>query len=219
MSNKRKIFAFILSVICTFTPIYTANASTVFSKSWWVEKFKIKPLAEKLLDKYGENLVLKQSKCECPQVNTSISEDEMEYLLSCLIRNESPCIIGKTDVRKSVIEILSWRIAHGQVPKDLKGVQIIKINLPALIADSKDDRALENKLRAILEYSAKQRNIVIFIDNFRFIKGKRDLFAVFLDRRYSNLIAGSSLEEFGARDTSGDSRPIQDRFSPVFYID
>merc|ERR1711991_436680 len=74
-------------------------------------------------------------------------------------------VIGRDDEIRRAVQILSQRIADGDVPDSLQGRQLISLDMGALIAGAKFRGEFEERLKAVLnEVQQAEGQIVLFID-------------------------------------------------------
>ncbi|MBO7548344.1 MAG: ATP-dependent Clp protease ATP-binding subunit [Clostridia bacterium] len=103
----------------------------------------------------------------------SCREAEEERTLRILMRKtkNNPCLIGDAGVGKTAIaESLALRICRGEVPEKLKGMRIIAVDLPGVVAGTKYRGEFEEKLKNIIN-DAKDNNVILFVDELHTIVG------------------------------------------------
>ena len=103
----------------------------------------------------------------------SCREAEEERALRILMRKtkNNPCLIGDAGVGKTAIaESLALRICRGEVPEKLKGMRIIAVDLPGVVAGTKYRGEFEEKLKNIIS-DAKDNNVILFVDELHTIVG------------------------------------------------
>jgi type VI secretion system protein VasG len=91
----------------------------------------------------------------------------------CRRRKNNPIIVGEPGVGKTaLVEGLALRIAHGDVPEQLRKVQVLVLDLGALQAGAGVRGEFENRLRGVIsEVKASPVPIVLFIDEAHTIIG------------------------------------------------
>ncbi len=100
-------------------------------------------------------------------------EAEEERVMRVLMRKtkNNPCLIGDAGVGKTAIaESLALRIKRGDVPEKLKGMRIIAVDLPGVVAGTKYRGEFEEKLKNIIG-DAKDNNVILFVDELHTIVG------------------------------------------------
>lgn len=101
-------------------------------------------------------------------------EKEIERIIHILSRQtkNNPILVGESGVGKTaVIEGLVQRIVKGDVPELFKNVEIIQIDVAAIIAGAKIRGDVEERLLSILNEVQKSPNKIIFIDEIHTIVG------------------------------------------------
>lgn len=99
-------------------------------------------------------------------------ESVLNRIIQTLLRRtkNNPVLVGEPGVGKSaVVEGLALRIASGDVPSELKGVRLMRLELGAVIAGTKYRGEFEERLKAILD--ELDSNIILFIDEIHTIVG------------------------------------------------
>lgn len=99
---------------------------------------------------------------------------ETERLIRILSRKNknNPCLIGEAGVGKTaIVEGLAHRIACGNVPQILKDKEIIALDLTAIISGTKYRGDFEERIKSILNEAAKNKRIILFIDEIHTIVG------------------------------------------------
>lgn len=102
-------------------------------------------------------------------------EEEIRRAIQVLSRRtkNNPVLIGEPGVGKTaVVEGLAIRIVNGDVPENLKNIQLMSLDLGALIAGAKYRGEFEERLKAVLnEISHANGEIVLFIDELHTLVG------------------------------------------------
>src|SRR3954471_15516676 len=97
---------------------------------------------------------------------------QLTYILSRLIKN-NPLLIGPPGVGKTaIVEGLVQRIKQQKVPAYLKTKTVYQLDLMALMAGTKFQGELEERLKIILHFMAQPENqAILFIDEVHLIVG------------------------------------------------
>lgn len=102
-------------------------------------------------------------------------EEEIRRTIQVLSRRtkNNPVLIGEPGVGKTaVVEGLAIRIVNGDVPENLKNIQLMSLDLGALIAGAKYRGEFEERLKAVLkEIASANGEIVLFIDELHTLVG------------------------------------------------
>ena len=133
---------------------------------------KAKDKGEGALAGYGKNLTaLAKNGSHDPVIGRDAETARVIQILSRKQKN-NPCLIGEPGVGKTaVIEGLAQRIAAGEVPDNLKGKQIISLDLASMIAGAKYRGEFEERFKSVLSRAAADPDIILFIDEIHTIIG------------------------------------------------
>ena len=125
------------------------------------------------LEKYGINLteLSKEGKID-PVIGR---EDEIRRIVQILSRRKknNPVLIGEPGTGKTtVVEGLAKRIVDGDIPENIKGKQIITMDLSAMVAGAMYKGQFEERLKNFID-AVKEQNgdIIVFIDEIHMIVG------------------------------------------------
>ena len=127
----------------------------------------------KALQKYSTDLteLAKKGKLD-PVIGR---DEEIRRIIQVLNRRtkNNPVLIGEPGVGKTaIIEGLAQRIIRGDVPESLKEVNLISLDLGALVAGAKFRGEFEERLKAVLkEVQESNGEIVMFIDELHTVVG------------------------------------------------
>ena len=101
-------------------------------------------------------------------------ELEIERLAQILSRRKknNPVLIGEPGVGKSaIVEGLALRIVQRKVSRILFGKRVITLDLASIVAGTKYRGQFEERVKAILNELAKNKNVILFIDEIHTIVG------------------------------------------------
>ncbi len=102
-------------------------------------------------------------------------DDEIRRVLQILSRRtkNNPMLIGEPGTGKTAIaEGLAQRIVRGDVPENLRSIQIFSLDMGALVAGAKYKGEFEERLKAIVnEVTQSDGEIILFIDEIHTLVG------------------------------------------------
>ena len=160
------------------------------------------------LKEYGRNLtdLAMQNKLE-PVINR---DDEIRSLIRILSRKtkNNPVLVGEPGVGKTaIVEGLARKIVENEVPEDLKGKDIIELDMASMIAGTQFRGQFEERIKAVLKkVEASNGNIILFIDEIHMIvaagstnEGSMDaanILKPMMARGQLHLIGATTLDEY-----------------------
>ena len=152
-------------------------------------------------------------------------EKEIQRAIRILSRRtkNNPVLIGEPGVGKTaVVEGLAQRIAAGDVPGELMGLNILSIDLASMLAGTKYRGEFEERVRTALQEVRRMGNVVLFIDELHNIVGAgsaegavdaANLLKPALSRSEIRVIGATTLDEY-RRHIEKDAA-LERRFQPV----
>lgn len=152
-----------------------------------------------MLEAYGENLRTKTY-----VTNPAIArENEIKQtMLILLTPDKSALLIGKPGIGKTaIVEGIGYKMQKGEVPNALKGFDLIKVNITALLGN---DVGGENRLQLLVEELKHKENIILFIDEVHLLINKdanssldfANMLKPALDRGTIKMIGATTTEEY-----------------------
>jgi ATP-dependent Clp protease ATP-binding subunit ClpB len=127
----------------------------------------------KSLERYSQNLtkLAKQGKLD-PVIGR---DEEIRRVLQILSRRtkNNPMLIGEPGVGKTAIaEGLAQRIVAGDVPENLKEIEVVSLDMGLLVAGAKYKGEFEERLKSVIkEVVDAEGSIVLFIDEIHTLVG------------------------------------------------
>ena len=177
----------------------------------------------KYLDTYCRNLT---KRAEDGQLDKIVGrERELDRVIQILCRRQknNPCLIGEPGVGKTAIaEALAQRIADGNVPYKLKGIQVYLVDLTALVAGTQFRGQFESRILGLLGEVKAAGNVVLVIDEVHNIVGAGDaegsinaanILKPALSRGEIRIIGATTLREY--RKYIEKDTALERRFQPV----
>ena len=99
---------------------------------------------------------------------------EIERVMEVLSRRKknNPVLIGEPGVGKTaIVEGLAQLISNGDCPESLRDHRVLSLDMAAVIAGTKYRGQFEERLKAVMNEIAQNRNIVLFIDELHTLVG------------------------------------------------
>ena len=186
-----------------------------------VEKQRKGARDTKLLEQFGEDLVMKASTME-PVVSRD-KEIDMVIGILCRKNKNNPALVGEPGVGKTAIaEGLAQRMAVGNVPPQLKEKRLISLNMANLVAGTKYRGEFEERLRDVLAEIRRSGDVILFVDEMHTIVGAgaaegaidaANIFKPSLGRGELQLLGATTMDEY--RKYIEKDPALERRFRPV----
>jgi ATP-dependent Clp protease ATP-binding subunit ClpC len=100
--------------------------------------------------------------------------EEIERVMEILSRRKknNPVLIGEPGVGKTaIVEGLAQLIAGGQCPDSLRDNRVLALDMAAVIAGTKYRGQFEERLKAVMNEIAQNKNVILFIDELHTLVG------------------------------------------------
>jgi len=125
------------------------------------------------LEKYARNLTALARQEKLDPVIGRDEEIRRSVQILSRRRKNNPILIGEPGVGKTaIVEGLARRMVAGDVPENLKGKDLVELDMAALLAGAKFRGEFEERLKAVLaEVEKSDGQILLFIDEIHTVVG------------------------------------------------
>lgn len=124
------------------------------------------------LEKYAVNL---RKLAEDGEIEPTIGrDDEIRRILQIVSRKtkNNPLLIGEPGTGKTaIIEGLAFRLNRGDVPEDMKHLQLYSLDIATLIAGASMQGEFESRLKTIVNELKNAPQVLLFIDEIHLLLG------------------------------------------------
>jgi ATP-dependent Clp protease ATP-binding subunit ClpC len=124
------------------------------------------------LDRFGRNLTQAARNNELDPVIGR--ENEIRRMMQILVRRtkNNPVLTGDPGVGKTaVVEGLAQLIASGKVPRQLRGTEIVSVDLGGMVAGARYRGDFEERVKQVLAEVKAKGNVILFIDEIHTLVG------------------------------------------------
>lgn len=126
------------------------------------------------LERFGRNLC---ADARNDLIHKAIGrDDEIRRIIHILSRQtkNNPILVGEPGTGKTaIVEGLAHRIVEGDIPRELRGVQLYSLNITSLIAGASHMGEFEERLRGVIDdVSNSDGKVILFIDEIHLLIGE-----------------------------------------------
>ena len=210
-----------------YTDVFTRFTSSDYraaARSGGVgQRTAVRHAETKNLDQYSRDLTEMASRGELDPV---IGRDkEIARVIQILSRRSknNPVLIGEPGVGKTAVaEGLAQRVAHGEVPENLRDKRIVSLDLTGMLAGTKYRGDFEDRLKNVLKEVGKAKDVVLFIDELHTVIGAgaaegaidaANILKPALSRGEIQIVGATTLSEY--RKHIEKDAALERRFQPV----
>ena len=156
-------------------------------------------------------------------------EKEIARTIRILSRRtkNNPVLIGEPGVGKTaVVEGLAQHLAAGDVPEELRGMNVLSIDLSAMLAGTKYRGEFEERVKNAIQEVRRMGNVILFIDELHTIVGAgsaegavdaANILKPALSRSEIRVIGATTLDEY--RRYIEKDAALERRFQPVMVAE
>ena len=187
------------------------------------KKTKKAAKGRKFLTQFTENLTEKAKNGKLDRVIGRERELDRTVQILCRRQKNNPCLIGEPGVGKTAIaEALAARIAEGNVPLKLRGMEVCLLDMTAVVAGTQFRGQFENRMKGLIEEIKKLGNIILVIDEVHSLVGAGDaeggmnaanILKPALSRGEIRVIGATTLAEY--RKYIEKDSALERRFQPI----
>ncbi|MBI3970696.1 MAG: ATP-dependent Clp protease ATP-binding subunit [Chloroflexi bacterium] len=101
-------------------------------------------------------------------------QKELQRIAQILLRRtkNNPVLVGEAGVGKTaIVEGLARAIVDREVPEMLRGLRVIQLDLPGMVAGTKYRGDFEERLKGVVAELVKDGNVIVFIDELHMLLG------------------------------------------------
>lgn len=199
------------------------NSCTIRQDPQAKRSFKKNAVTDPMMLKYGRDLT---SLAEEGGIDPVLCrESEIQRMIQTLIRRRknNPCLVGESGVGKTaVVEGLALKIANEEVSDVLMNKRIFMLDITSMIAGAKYRGDFEERVKAVLDKAAENKDIILFIDEIHNIVGAgsaegaidaANILKPLLARGEIQLIGATTFEEY--RRYIEKDGALERRFQPI----
>ena len=126
----------------------------------------------RLMDQFSRDLTRDAAQGGLDPVTGREAELGRMVEILCRRTKNNPVLLGEPGVGKTALaEALAQAIAAGAVPEPLRGVRLLALDLPSVVAGTKYRGEFEERLRKILREVKRMGSVILFLDELHTLVG------------------------------------------------
>ncbi|MFN2115726.1 MAG: ATP-dependent Clp protease ATP-binding subunit [Anaerolineae bacterium] len=176
-----------------------------------------------LMDQLGVDLTVQAEEGKLdPVVGRKTEIERVIQILSRRTKN-NPALIGEPGVGKTaIVEGLAQRVAHGEVPMQLRDKRVVMLDVGSLVAGTIYRGQFEERMKRVID-EIKDTEAILFIDELHMLVGAgaagssvdaANLLKPALSRGELQVIGATTLDEY-RRHIEADAA-LERRFQPIY---
>ncbi len=179
--------------------------------------------SRKFLDQYCMDLTRRAREGKLDRIVGRDRELARLTQILCRRQKNNPCLIGEPGVGKTAIaEALAQKITDGDVPYKLRGMEVMLVDLTALVAGTQFRGQFETRMKGLINEVKALGNIILVIDEVHSIVGAGDaegsmnaanILKPALSRGDIQIIGATTLTEY--RKFIEKDSALERRFQPI----
>ena len=179
--------------------------------------------SRKFLDQYCMDLTRRAREGKLDRIVGRDRELSRLTQILCRRQKNNPCLIGEPGVGKTAIaEALAQKITDGDVPYKLRGMEVMLVDLTALVAGTQFRGQFETRMKGLINEVKALGNIILVIDEVHSIVGAGDaegsmnaanILKPALSRGDIQIIGATTLTEY--RKFIEKDSALERRFQPI----
>jgi len=172
------------------------------------------------LSKYASDLTAAAEQGRFSSVEDRTKDTERAIEILAGHHKNNPVVISDSQaIRDMVVIGVAVRIAHGNVPEELMGTRLYKLNLDALFHDAKTADDLTNRVSAILAGGTEtDAKAILIIDPIQSLVGPTSAFDGAASNLLRDAIQNNQVQCFGASTEAAFEQKVasDDSLAPLF---
>mgnify|MGYP001571230960 CR=1 FL=1 len=129
-------------------------------------------ISSKPLEAYTVNLSKRAAEGKIDPLIGREVELRRAFRVLCRRRKNNPLLVGEPGVGKTaIVEGMALKIHLGDVPPPMLNIEVLMLDLAAVLAGTKFRGDFEARLKAVVKELVKRNNVILFIDEIHTVVG------------------------------------------------